>query len=121
MKVTIPISVGELLDKISILEIKSTFTNNEYVANELKNLNEIYSTITAYTMEHMQKLREVNRKLWNVEDKLRELEREQKFDDEFIMLARNVYFLNDERARIKNEINEITHSNYKEVKLYSKY
>jgi hypothetical protein len=118
MKVVVPISVGELLDKISILEIKSMFTDDEYVAKELGDLNEIYSKIADYTIEHIDRLREVNRKLWTIEDVLRKLEKEKRFGQEFIDLARSVYIINDERARIKKEINEITNSEMKEIKLY---
>jgi len=120
MKIEIPVSVGELLDKITILEIKSKFTNDEYVIKELNELNMIRDTITSYTIDHMNQLREVNKKLWDIEDKLRILEKEKRFDQEFIELARNVYIINDERARIKRDINETVNSEYKEIKLYSK-
>jgi hypothetical protein len=118
MKITIPVSVGELLDKITILEIKSMFTDDEYVTKELNDLNEIRATITQYTVDHMNQLREVNKKLWKIEDKLRKLEEEKIFDEEFIELARSVYITNDERAKIKREINELTNSNYREIKIY---
>jgi predicted nucleic acid-binding Zn-ribbon protein len=118
MKITIPISVGELLDKISILEIKSLFTDNEYVIKELNELNKIKSTLTQYTHAYMEQLREVNQKLWKIEDRLRELEEEYRFDDEFISLARQVYITNDKRAEIKRKINEETQSSYQEVKCY---
>jgi len=118
MKLVVPISVGELLDKITILEIKSMFTNDEYVSKELNDLNVIRSTITSYTTVHMNQLREVNKKLWKIEDKLREKEKLQQFDDEFIELARSVYITNDERARIKKEVNELCNSDYREVKVY---
>ena len=118
MKITIPISVGELLDKITILEIKSQYTTNEYVSKELKELNQIKSTITQYTLEYMNELREVNQKLWKIEDRLREKEKLQEFDEEFIELARSVYKTNDQRAQIKKEINEETQSTYQEIKLY---
>jgi predicted nucleic acid-binding Zn-ribbon protein len=118
MKITIPISVGELLDKITILEIKSMFTDDEYVLKELEELNQSCAIITQYTMGYVEQLRKVNKKLWKIEDKLRQLEKEQRFDNEFIELARSVYITNDERARIKREINELTNSNYKEIKVY---
>ena len=119
VKVAIPISVGELLDKISILEIKSGLCYNEYVERELEELNKIKDTITSYTEEYMNQLREVNQKLWKIEDRLRVLEKEQRFDTEFIELARSVYKTNDKRAEIKRKINEETKSIYKEVKIYS--
>lgn len=118
MKITIPVSIGEFLDKISILEIKFLLSDDEYVIKELNELNKIKSTLTQYTAEYMEQLREVNKKLWKVEDKLRKLEKEQKFDDEFIELSRSVYKLNDERADIKKRINEEMFSEIKEVKLY---
>ncbi len=118
MKVVVPISVGELLDKITILEIKSMFTNNEYVLRELEELNLIKSTLTQYTLEYEVQLKRVNEKLWKVEDKLREKEKLQEFDEEFIELARSVYITNDERARIKKELNELYNSDYREVKVY---
>jgi len=118
MKINIPISVGELLDKISILEIKSMFTDSDYVTKELEELNLIKSTLTQYTLEHEVKLKKVNEILWKIEDKIRQKEKQQQFDDEFIELARSVYKNNDERARIKKEINELTNSNYKEIKIY---
>lgn len=118
MKITIPISVGELLDKITILEIKSMFTDDEYVLKELEALNLIKSTLTQYTLECEVQLKKVNEKLWKIEDKLRKLEQEQRFDNEFIELARSVYKINDERARIKREINDLCNSDYREVKVY---
>ena len=114
----IPVSVGELLDKITILEIKSKYTDNEYVIKELNDFNEIRNTLTSYTMEYMNEFREVNQKLWDIEDRIRELEEEYRFDDEFISLARQVYITNDKRAEIKRRINEETQSDYKEIKLY---
>lgn len=118
MKITIPVSVGELIDKISILEIKSMFTDDEYVLKELEELNQIKSTLTQYTLEYEVRLKKVNEKLWKIEDQLRKLEKEQRFDEEFVELARSVYITNDERAQIKKEINELTNSNYKEIKIY---
>ena len=118
MELNIPISVGELLDKITILEIKSLFTNNPYVSKELQELNKIKLTLTQYTLEYEVKLKEVNQKLWKIEDRLREKEKLQEFDEEFIELARSVYITNDLRAAIKKKINEETESYYQEVKLY---
>jgi len=118
MRITIPISVGELIDKITILEIKAFLTDNEYVHKELDELNLIKSTLIQYTLEHEVELKKVNEELWKIEDKLRDKEKKQEFDDEFIELARSVYTTNDERARIKKEINELCNSEYQEVKLY---
>jgi len=118
MRITVPISVGELLDRITILEIKSMFTDNEYVSNELEELNLIKSTLTQYTLEYEIQLKRVNEELWKIEDKLRKKEKLQEFDDEFIELARSVYKINDERAKIKKEVNELYNSEYREVKVY---
>lgn len=118
MKVEIPISVGELLDKITILQIKSFVSDNEYVKKELEDLNLIKSTLTQYTLEYEVQLKEVNEKLWKIEDRLRQLEKEQNFGEEFIELARSVYLTNDNRAEIKRKINEETNSQYKEIKFY---
>ena len=120
MKISIPISVGELIDKISILEIKSLFTDSEYVIKELKELKLIKSTLTQYTLDYEVELRKVNEKLWRIEDKLREKENLKQFDKEFIELARSVYITNDKRAEIKRKINEETNSNYKEIKIFQK-
>ena len=118
MKIEIPVSVGELLDKISILEIKAFLTDNEYVSKELDELNQIKSALTQYTLQYEVELKKVNEKLWKIEDRLRELEKQSRFDDEFISLARQVYITNDKRAEIKRKINEETQSSYKEIKLY---
>lgn len=119
MKISIPISVGELIDKISILEIKSLFTDSEYVHKELEELKLIKSTLTQYTLDYEVELRKVNEKLWRIEDKLREKEKLKEFDKEFIELARSVYITNDRRAEIKRKINEETNSNYKEIKVFT--
>lgn len=118
MIITTPISVGELLDKISILSIKSQHTSNEYVKKELQDLIEIAQKHQVYHASWISQLLIVNRKLWKIEDELRELEKQQDFSKTFIELARNVYQINDERARIKKEINESTNSTYKEIKLH---
>lgn len=118
MKVEIPVSVGELLDKITILQIKSFVSDNEYVQKELEDLNLIKSTLTQYTLEYEVQLKEVNEKLWKIEDRLRQLEKEQNFGEEFIELARSVYITNDKRAEIKRKINELTDSDYREIKFY---
>ena len=118
MKITIPISVGELLDKISILQIKSQHINNSYVTKELDYLIEIAKENKVYNQEFLNQLLEVNSKLWTIEDTLREFEKKHVFDDEFIRNARLVYITNDKRAKIKKEINEKYNSEYQEVKCY---
>jgi predicted nucleic acid-binding Zn-ribbon protein len=118
MKVTIPVSVGELLDKISILEIKAFITDDEYIHKELNELKKIKSTLTQYTLVHEIQLKKINETLWKIEDKIRQKEQRQEFDEEFIELARSVYITNDKRAELKRKINEETGSHYKEIKLY---
>jgi hypothetical protein len=115
----IPISIGELLDKISILSIKSQYTTNQYVLKELQDLIQIAKEHQVYNDSYLTKLFQVNKKLWKIEDDLRVLEKEQRFDQEFIELARSVYKTNDLRASIKKEINEKYKSNYQEVKCYA--
>ena len=118
MKITIPVSVGELIDKITILEIKSLFTDSEYVTKELEELNQLKSLITQYILDCEVELKQVNQNLWKIEDKIRKLEKEERFDSEFIELARSIYKFNDRRAEIKKEINERCNSSYKEIKVY---
>jgi len=118
MAINVLISVGELLDKISILEIKAFLTNDEYIHKELNELNKIKSTLTQYTLEHEIQLKKINETLWKIEDKIRQKEQRQEFDEEFIQLARNVYITNDQRAEIKKKINELCNSSYREIKVY---
>ena len=126
--IEVTISYGELFDKISILEIKKNkLTNNDDLIKinyELtllqKKLSEskIDSSLIATLFQNLQ---DVNLKLWNIEDEIREKERNKKFDKEFIKLARNVYITNDTRAKIKNEINKKLNSKVFEIKSYEKY
>ena len=118
MKITIPVSVGELIDRITILEIKAFLSDNEYIHKELEELNQIKSTITQYLLEYEIELKKINETLWKIEDKIRQKEKNQEFDDEFIELARSVYINNDKRAEIKRKINEQTNSYYKEIKIF---
>ena len=113
-----PISVGELLDKISILSIKSQHTTNEYVTKELKDLIKIAQEHQVYDASYVSQLLQVNHKLWRIEDDLRVLEKSNTFNQDFIELARSVYIINDERATIKKEINEKYVSQYQEVKIH---
>ena len=125
----IEVSNGEILDKITILVIKSKkitdLTKLKNINNELDELKpfldvvnyESNSTVNSLVKE----LESVNEKLWNVEDKLRDKERSKQFDDEFIKLARDVYFTNDERSKIKKHLNEVTNSKLVEEKSYQKY
>lgn len=118
MKIMIPVSVGELIDKITILEIKAFLSDDEYIHKELKELNQIKLTLTQYILEYEIQLKKVNEILWKTENKIRQKEKNQEFDEEFIQLARSVYTNNDKRAEIKKKINEVTNSEIQEVKLY---
>ena len=118
VEIKIPISIGELLDKISILSIKSQHTTNQYVSKELQDLISIAKKHQIYDDFYLTKLLSINHKLWKIEDDLRVLEKSQDFGGEFIDLARSVYITNDERAFIKKEINEKYKSTYQEVKCY---
>jgi len=117
-EIQIPISIGELLDKISILSIKSQYTDNSYVHKELQDLIVIAKKHQVYDDFYLAKLLSINQKLWKIEDDLRVLEKSQDFSKTFIDLARSVYKTNDLRAQIKKEINEKYKSTYKEVKCY---
>ena len=127
-KIIVEVSIGELLDKISILEIKQEkikdpeklkFINNEHsvLNDQLKKnvksddrLNNLY-----------QSLKEINAKLWIIEDDKRQCEKDKDFGEKFIKLSRDVHFLNDDRAKIKLEINNHTGSVIKEIKEYTSY
>ena len=127
-KIIAEVSIGELLDKISILEIKQgkikdpeklKFINNEHsiLKSQLENnvksdekLNNLY-----------QSLKEINAKLWVIEDDKRQCEKDKDFGEKFIKLSREVHFLNDDRANIKLEINNLTGSKIKEIKEYTNY
>ena len=125
----IEVSNGEILDKITILLIKSKkITDQTKLKNINNELDELVSfldivgyktNVTVYDL--VTELETVNEKLWVVEDKLRDKERSKQFDEEFIQLARSVYFTNDERARIKKRLNEVTYSKLVEEKSYQKY
>ena len=117
-EIQIPISVGELLDKISILSIKSQYTDNSYVTKELQDLIKIAQEHQVYDASYVSQLLSINHKLWKIEDDLRVLEKSKDFNETFIELARSVYITNDLRASIKKEINEKYKSTYQEVKCY---
>ena len=128
MRIEIPVSFGELVDKLTILEIKkSKITNNEKLKNiqvEFELLNKKYQTILNDTKElqvFYDALLKVNNKLWEIEDKIRILENNKEFNEEFIDLARSVYKSNDERFAIKNEINKTFDSEIQEQKEYENY
>ena len=125
--VTIPVSVGEMIDKLSILQVKKIMVNHE---DKLEFINKEFELLYNFSSEYLNnleieliynKLILVNTNLWDIEDKLRVIEKEKRFEGEFISLARKVYFTNDERFRLKNEINLLTFSEIREVKDYVKY
>ena len=127
-KILTEISAGELLDKISILEIKLEMVKNAEGLKEVKKehaiLKKIQTSSIVLTDEIsnlFKSIKEINTELWNVEDKLRIHEKNQDFGKEFIKLARAVYFNNDKRAKIKLDINKILGSNLIEVKQYIDY
>ena len=127
-KINTPISVGELFDKITILEIKRAKIKDKnkliHVNKELALLKKIikYKKINKKNIsKFINQLKNINLRLWNVEDKLRIHEKNRSFKSEFISLARKVYFMNDKRAKLKNEINILTKSQINEVKSYEEY
>ena len=124
-KIYAEISAGELVDKITILEIKKEkITNKEKLIEIKKELDSLTNTFNKSIKKNInletltKELKNINLKLWDIENKKRELEKKQGFGKEFIELARNVYKSNDERAKIKLKINEALGSNIKEVKSY---
>jgi len=127
-KILTEISAGELLDKISILEIKldkiKDKENLNDINKEYKSLCETKNThlqITKDVQNLIDQLKDVNLKLWSIEDEKRMCEKNKDFSAKFIELARNVYINNDRRANIKSEINKLLGSNIKEVKKYADY
>ena len=127
-KIIIEVSVGELLDKISILEIKQgkikdpeklNFINNEH--SILKNQLEKNIKSDEKLEKLFQDLKDINAKLWVIEDDKRDCEKNKDFGEKFIKLSRDVHFLNDDRAKIKLEINNHTGSAIKEIKEYTSY
>ena len=124
-KIFAEISAGELVDKITILEIKKAKISNkkklEDVNKELESLNQTFKKFIpndSVIKNHMDQLKNINSKLWDIEDGKRELEKKQDFSEKFVELARSVYRFNDQRAKIKSEINKTLGSNIKEVKSY---
>ena len=124
----IPISWGELLDKITILQIKlENLTSQDALNNVARELKQLQFTFSEYCPEAIKpklfeaELKRTNQQLWDIEDKIRDKERNKSFDAEFIQLARSVYITNDERSRIKKVINETFGSDLIEEKSYSEY
>ena len=127
-KIIVEVSVGELLDKISILEIKKEKIKDpeklKFISNEhsiLKDQLEKNVNSDNKLNKLFQDLKEINAKLWVIEDDKRDCEKKKNFGDKFIKLSRDVHFLNDDRAKIKLEMNNHTGSNIKEIKEYTSY
>ena len=124
--IKIPISNGELADKISILKIKSEKVHDKNklsnICAELSNLLPLMESVGITTeSDSYKELYRINLELWNIEDKIRLKEKQKIFDEEFIKLARQIYTLNDERARLKKKIDIETKSELTEEKSYEKY
>jgi len=127
-KIIVEVSIGELLDKISILEIKKEKIKDP---EKLKFISKEHSILKDQLEKNVssddklenlfQELKEINAKLWVIEDDKRECEKNKDFDEKFIKLSRDVHFLNDDRAKIKLEINNHTGSSIKEIKEYTSY
>ena len=127
MLINTPISLGELVDKISILIIKQkNITDETKLDHVKKELDFLQKTLMNYLQQeeinnYLENLININSKLWNIEDDIRECERKKMFDQTFIDLARSVYFTNDERAKVKNDINKTFGSELVEIKSYEEY
>ena len=127
-KIIVEVSIGELLDKISILEIKQEKIKDP---EKLKFINDEHSILEDQLRKNVksddrlnnlyQSLKEINAKLWVIEDDKRQCEKDKDFGEKFIKLSRDVHFLNDDRAKIKLEINNHTGSVIKEIKEYTSY
>ena len=127
-KILVEVSAGELLDKISILEIKQEKIKD---LEKLKFINEEHSILNDQLRKNVKSdeklnslfssLKSINSKLWVIEDEKRQCEKDKNFTDQFIKLSRDVHFLNDDRAKIKLEINNYTGSKIKEIKEYTNY
>ena len=127
-KILSEISAGELIDKISILEIKLDKIKNKNHHDEitkeymiLKKVKDLNINVSKKIIELAEEIKVVNLNLWNIENKIRICEKNKDFGKKFIELSRSVYLNNDKRAKIKSDINEILGSNIKEIKQYSDY
>ena len=127
-KIIVEVSIGELLDKISILEIKLEKIKDKeklkFINNELSILkNQLEKNVKSDDKVNnlYKSLKEINKKLWNIEDNKRQCEKDKDFGENFIKLSRDVHFLNDDRAKVKLEINNYTGSVIKEIKEYTNY
>lgn len=125
--ITVPVSVGELIDKLSILHVKKIKVFNEEKLSFINKEFELLYNMSSNFLNDDEvsklyhQLVDINSKLWEVEDELRILESTKNFDSSFVELARKVYYTNDERFSLKNKINEITNSEVREQKDYIEY
>ena len=127
-KILTEISAGELLDKLSILEIKLNKIKNSALLQEIKKEHDVITEVKNKNINSSDEisalyedLKKTNEQLWEIEDKIRLCEKNSDFKDKFIQLARDVYFNNDKRYKIKSKINKISGSNIQEVKQYTQY
>ena len=127
-KILVEVSAGELLDKLSILEIKKEKIKDpnkiKFILDEYSILNEQFNKniVSNQKIKKLyQSLKEINEKLWVIEDDKRQCEKDKEFGEKFIKLSRDVHFYNDNRAKIKLEINNLTDSKIKEIKQYTNY
>ena len=127
-KILVEVSIGELLDKISILEIKKEKIKDPEKLKFIENEHSILTEQLNKNVKTDQKLNDlfltlknINAKLWVIEDDKRQCEKDKEFSDKFVKLSRDVHFLNDDRAKIKLEINNYTGSKIKEIKEYTSY
>ena len=126
-KILAEISIGELADKLTILEIKLKKIDNK---DSLENINKEYQSLKSIDLKGIDqkkyqplfnKLKSINEKLWDIENEKRLFEKNSNFGDKFIQVSRDVHFMNDKRAKVKQEINKTFGSNIEEVKEYTKY
>ena len=121
-KCLVPISLGELYDKYTILQIKRNKITNEYkLSNVIKELEYLKYYVDKFNLdlEIIKELEEINKKLWIIEENIREKETKNEFDEEFITYARNIYKINDMRSNLKNKINILINSDLIDIKNYS--
>jgi len=127
MKILCEVSVGELIDKMTILEIKSKkIKDKEKLENIKDELSAVKITVKTYDFSEevfslKKELKKINEHLWKIEDDIRAKEKKRKFDYEFVAIARSVYYKNDERFKIKNKINKACNSRFSEEKSYEEY
>ena len=126
MLINVPVSIGELFDKISILDIKTKKIKNKddlklikYELSKLRKIVKLKRLTSINIKKKYQSLKSINEKLWNIENKKRKCEKLKKFDKNFINLARKVYIYNDKRARLKKDINDLSGSSIVEIKSHN--